>query len=216
MQFNLIPQNHKLNQLHLKTLLFFREEKRISLLNLRSAYNQSLTELSHYFDQVHQEINAAEDTLKLLQYLYKHTNSTCTSMYATNRVHIKNNALLEETQCAVKTRTKMHSTVHSYFYSLHDEALRQSTQSQWLTVATLGRYNALTQQTQIKDELQDIILFSDIMWDGTMDNVRNEVQYVYVEVDKEVLEMKHCSGQAFANFQNAMKWNVCQSLKCTN
>lgn len=119
-----------------------------------------------------------------------------------------------ESNCAVKSRANMHLTVRSFFYALHDEALRQSSQSQWLVIATMGRYNVLTQQAEIIDELKEIISFSGVMWEGTMENVRNEVLYGKNEVNNDVYELENCCSEAFVEFEAALQLNICQSLKC--
>lgn len=183
-------------------------------MNLRSAYNKSLTELGRFIDQVQHNTKKAEEYLENKKILLKVVNATCTSTFADNRATIYGFALKEETKCAVKARTRMQSTVNSFFYSFHDEALRQSTQSQWLVISTLGRYNMITQQDIIREELEDIIWFSEVMWNGTKENVLNEVRYVDVEVEKDVQDLERCCSDVFGTFDATLKWNVCQSLKC--
>lgn len=178
-------------------------------MKLRSVYTKSSTELGRFIDQVHNRTKTAQEHLNSPV-----DNTGCSTLFAHHRSTIEGRALQEESKCAAKTRTNILSTVNSFFYSFHDEAVRQSTQSQWLAIATLGRYNVVTQMPDIVEELEEIIAFSDFMWNESMANVRNEVRLVENELDKEDELMERCCSEALGSFGKALEWNVLQAMRC--
>lgn len=210
----ILALNDAFNRLHFQTLDLFRTEKDISLDLLRTANRISLNEITNFTQRVQNYVKTIQETVNSNTQLYPFQNASCSTSFDENRSIIVRNSFQAEKKCAARTHSNMAAVVRSYFYAFRDESLRQSHRAQWLAISTIGQFNAVTERAMILDSLNETLAFSELMWDGTKDNVRNEVRHLSDGVRKQVREMKRCSSMSYAVFEAAVQQNMCQTLWC--
>lgn len=141
-------------------------------------------------------------------------NQTCWSIESRELHQLTVNAIEEEKRCIDNSMKSIQSLTRSYFYTMTNEMVRQSSSSSHLALYAIGQYNPLTEATKVLLTLQSTISFSRDNWNGTVDIVDDELRRIDSGASESIKVLQKCDCIVTKSYLSLLGKHVHKSLQC--
>lgn len=205
--------NHDLIDLHYKMLDYLTQQRANSGRMLYEYNNKILSKLIDVLSNV--KCSRSKATKYLSMKMGNHMpNQTCWSIQARALHQFTVAAIEEEKQCIDNSMKSIQSLTRSYFYTMTNEMMRQSSSSPHLALYAIGQYNPLTEASKVLLTLQSTIRYSRDNWNETVDIVDNELRRIDNGATKNINVLEKCDSRVTDTYLSLLGKYVHRTLQC--